>query len=343
MMPCVTVNASRSYDVKIERGILDLIGQELAAIARGQVFVVTDSNVAPLYLAQVYRSLTAAGFRVATAAVPAGESSKDLTHYEQLLHLFAEKQLARTDSILALGGGVVGDLAGFAAATYLRGLRLVQVPTTLLAMVDASVGGKTALDLPAGKNLVGSFHQPSLVLCDPDVLDSLPPETFRDGCAEVIKTAILFDPPLFAHLQTCGTDFDREYVITRCVEHKRDVVCADEFDTGRRQLLNLGHTVGHAIEQLSGYCIPHGSAVATGLAIMARRYCRDWAAVEALLEQFELPIRTTFSARVLAAAALSDKKRSGDTLTLVVPHAIGNCALEKAPVDQLKAIIEAGL
>lgn len=342
-MQTITVNTSRSYDVKIGSGLLDLLGRELAAIAGGQVFVVTDSNVAPLCLGRVYRSLTAAGFRVATASVPACESSKDLAHYQQLLQLFAEKQLSRADTVLALGGGVVGDLAGFAAATYLRGVRLVQVPTTLLAMVDASVGGKTAIDLPSGKNLVGAFHQPSLVLCDPEVLDSLPPETFRDGCAEIIKTAILFDPTLFAHLQQHGTNFDREHVISRCVTHKREVVCADEFDTGRRQLLNLGHTIGHAIEQLSGYCISHGSAVATGIAMMARYACRDRAAVEALLEQFGLPTHTTFSARVLAAAALSDKKRSGGTMTLVVPHAIGNCTLEKIPVERLQAIIEAGL
>ena len=342
-MSTVTVQASRTYEVKIQRGILDCVGQELSAIAKGQVFVVTDSIVASLYLARVYQSLTAAGFRVFTASIPAGEASKNLEHYVNLLNLFAEKHLTRSDTVLALGGGVVGDLAGFAAATFLRGIRLVQVPTTLLAMVDSSVGGKTAVDLSAGKNLVGAFHQPSLVLCDPEVLNSLSPEVFRDGCAEVIKTAILFDPALFSHLQAHGPDFDREYVITRCVECKRDVVCADEFDTGSRQLLNLGHTIGHAIEQLSGFCISHGSAVAMGTAIMARQFCEKPQEIEGLLQQFGLPIRTTFSARLLAEAALSDKKRTGDTLTLVVPHAVGNCTLQKILVAQLQSTIEAGL
>lgn len=341
-MNTVTVQASRSYEVKIGAGLLSTIGEEAAKLTKGKVLVVTDENVAPLYLARVYASLKEAGLQVFTLSLPAGEQTKSPQYYVSLLNLLAEKQLTRSDLLIVLGGGVIGDLTGFAAATYLRGIAFMQVPTTLLAMVDSSVGGKTAIDLPAGKNLVGAFYQPSLVLCDPQVLSTLPADIFRDGCAEVIKTAILFDPKLFFHLQSKGMDFDREYVITACVQHKRDVVCRDEFDTGERQKLNLGHTVGHAIEQNSGYLISHGKAVAVGTAMMARAYCQDKEKILAVLEAFGLPVTTEFSAQSLANTALSDKKRQADTITLVIPHAVGNCSLEKIPVSQLEAVIEAG-
>lgn len=342
-MNTVRVSASSTYEVKIGSGLLAELGQETRAVTTGSVLVVTDETVAPLYLAKVYQSLKAVGLNVHTASVPAGERTKCIEYYVNLLNILAAKQLTRTDAAIALGGGVVGDLTGFAAATYLRGIPLIQVPTTLLAMVDSSVGGKTAIDLPAGKNLVGAFHQPSLVLCDPDALNTLPEATFRDGCAEVIKAAILFDPQLFAHLRERGTDFDREYVITRCVECKRDVVCADEFDKGERQKLNLGHTIGHAIEQCSHFTVSHGQAVAIGTAMMARAFYRNPKEIESVLHTFGLPTETDFSADALANAALSDKKRAGDTLTLVVPRAIGGCTLEKIPVTELQPIIEAGM
>lgn len=341
-MNCIHVNTTKEYDVKIGRGLLDTIGAEAAMHTAGKVLVVTDENVAPLYLGRVYRSLREAGLQVHTLALPAGEQSKAPEYYLKLLNLLAEKQFTRSDLLIALGGGVMGDLTGFTAATYLRGIPFLQVPTSLLAMVDSSVGGKTAIDLPMGKNLVGAFYQPILVLCDPDVLDSLPDGDYADGCAEVIKTAILFDPALFAHLQARGRDFDREYVISACVRHKRDVVCADEFDRGERQKLNLGHTIAHGIEKESGYLISHGRAVSMGTAMMARAYCKDAEAVVALLKQFDLPVSTEFSAPTLAAAALSDKKRSGDTVTLVVPHAIGDCRLEPVAVNHLESIIQAG-
>lgn len=341
-MNLVRVQASRDYEVKIGTGLLSTLGAEAARRISGKVLVVTDENVAPLYLGAAYENLKNAGLSVSTLALPAGEHTKSPEYYIKLLNLLAEKQLTRSDLLIALGGGVIGDLTGFAAATWLRGIPLIQVPTTLLAMVDSSVGGKTAIDLPAGKNLVGAFYQPSLVLCDPAVLCSLPDSVFKDGCAEVIKTAILFDPALFSHLEEKGLDFDREYVITGCVRHKRDVVCADEFDTGERQKLNLGHTIGHAIEKESGYLISHGRAVAVGTAMMARAYCKDRERILALLEAFGLPTTTEFSPQTLAATALSDKKRTGDRLTLVVPHAIGNCTLEKIPVSQLESVIKAG-
>ncbi len=342
-MNTVRVTASRNYDVKIGRGLLDSLGQELAAIASGKVLIVTDETVAPLYLARAYQSLTKAGFNVSTTSVPEGEGSKDIKYYVNLLNLAAEKNLTRSDTLIALGGGVVGDLTGFVAASYLRGIRFVQVPTTLLAMVDSSVGGKTAVNLKSGKNQVGAFHQPSLVLCDHDLLNTLPEAVFRAGCAEVIKTAILFDEKLFKHLNERGIDFDRDYVITRCFECKRDIVCADEFDTGRRQLLNLGHTVAHGIEKMTDYLISHGAAVAVGCCIFARAFAEDREQIVAIFEKFGLPTKTEFSAPVLANAALSDKKRQGGSITLVVPNSVGNCELKTVPIDELTEIIQAGL
>lgn len=342
-MNTVTVQASKTYEVKIGHGLLDTLGQELANIASGKMLIVTDENVAPLCLGRAYQSLKNAGFEVSTATVPAGEASKSAKYYVNLLERLAEKQLTRSDTVIALGGGVVGDLTGFTAASYLRGIRFVQIPTTLLAMVDSSVGGKTAINLSAGKNLAGAFYQPSLVLCDLDLLDSLPVDVFRAGCAEVIKTAILFDKKLFEHLWQNGLNFDREAVITRCVECKRDVVCADEFDKGRRQLLNLGHTVAHAIEALTDFLLPHGYAVAVGCCIIARSLAADAEKTVKIFETFGLPTKTEFSAPVLANAALSDKKRQGETITLVVQNTIGDCCLKTLPVEELTSVIKAGL
>lgn len=342
-MNTVTVQASKTYEVKIGHGLLDALGRELSVLASGKVLIVTDENVAPLYLGRAYQSLKNAGFTVYTTTVPAGEASKSAKYYVNLLELLAEKQLTRSDTVIALGGGVVGDLTGFTAASYLRGIRFVQIPTTLLAMVDSSVGGKTAINLSAGKNLAGAFYQPSLVLCDLDLLDSLPDDVFRAGCAEVIKTAILFDKNLFRHLWQNGLNFDREAVVTRCVECKRDVVCADEFDKGQRQLLNLGHTVGHAIEALTDFLLPHGYGVAVGCCIMARCFAEDADKTVEIFKKFELPTDTEFSAPVLANTALSDKKRTGGTITLVVQKSIGDCCLKPIPVEELTSVIKAGL
>ena len=343
-MKLVEVKASGSYCVKIGHGLLDTLGTELAALAKGNVLVVTDTNVAPHYLERTENTLKNAGFSVISEIIPEGEPSKNLVNYEKLLRRMAAAHLTRADTVVALGGGVTGDLAGFAAASYLRGIRLVQVPTTLLAMVDSSVGGKTAVDLPEGKNLVGAFHQPALVLCDLDTLDTLPQAVFREGCAEVIKTAILFDRPLFEDLKRDGLNFNRESVIARCVEHKRDIVAEDEFETGSRKLPNLGHTLGHAVEKCSGYAVAHGAAVAIGTAAMARAFCReDGEEIHAVLQKFGLPLTTEFTPEELAEAALADKKRQGDTVTLVVPTAVGKCELCRLPVSELQSVFEAGM
>lgn len=345
-MKTVRIYASKSYDVQIGFGLLNQLGSYASSLhAPCKAAIISDSNVWPLYGATAVASLKDSGYFVCNFVFPAGETSKNGTTYLSILNFLAENTLSRSDLVIALGGGVVGDMTGFVAATYLRGVNYIQVPTTLLAMVDSSVGGKTAIDLPAGKNLAGAFCQPALVLCDLNTLDTLPGDIFRDGCAEVIKYGVLFDEPLFTHLEEAGLQFNREDVICRCVAWKRDVVAKDEFDTGLRQLLNLGHTIGHGVEVQSHFAVSHGQAVAIGMAIIARAYCN--AAVSErickLLEAFSLPITTEFSAEQLFSSALSDKKRSGDFVNLIVPERIGYCKIQPTPLTHLQSMIEAGL
>ena len=350
-MTTIKVNASRNYQIHIETDLISQIGAYVSAVARNcKVAIVTDSNVWPLYGEKICASLSASGYSYIHYIMPAGEESKNSDQYFRILNFLAENGITRGDLLIALGGGVVGDMTGFAAATYLRGLPYVQVPTTLLAMVDSSVGGKTAIDLPAGKNLVGAFYQPSMVLCDISALDSLPCDVFIDGCAEVIKYAILYDAGLFAHLIQYGSAFDKEYVISRCITLKRNVVEADEFDTGSRQFLNFGHTVGHSIEKNSNFTITHGKAVAAGMAIIAKAssangYCAHgvYTQICNILKCFSLPTNTSFSAAALADGALSDKKRFGQSINLILPKKIGECFLHETPISKLESFFEAGL
>lgn len=350
-MKTVTVSASKQYQVVIGE---DLLGNTAKYISdlniSSKIAIISDSNVWPLYGEKVVRSLTTAGFEVCHFAFRAGETSKNGTTYLSILNFLAKNQLTRSDLVIALGGGVVGDVTGFAAATYLRGISYIQIPTTLLSMVDSSVGGKTAIDLELGKNLVGAFYQPSLVLCDISTLNTLSDCIFKDGCAEVIKYGILYDPALFAHLQEKNTSFDREYVVSRCVELKRDVVVKDEFDNGMRQMLNLGHTIGHSIEKGTGYAVTHGYAVAAGIAIISRLsakqgFCAKQALdrILALLKAFDLPTSTELSPKNLAEHALSDKKRNGNTVNLIIPKAIGECIILPTPVEKICSYIEAGI
>ena len=351
-MKTISVKASRNYDVIVGSGVLCQLGQRLKTLSNAQqVAVISDSHVFPLYGEAVVDNLRNAGFQqVISFVFPAGEESKCGKTYLEILEFLARNRMTRSDCIVALGGGVVGDITGFAAATFLRGIDYIQLPTTLLSAVDSSVGGKTGIDLDAGKNLAGAFCQPRMVLCDTDTLNTLPEDIFRDGCAEVIKYGVLYDEALFHHLACHGLGFHREEVIARCVELKRDVVAQDEFDLGLRQMLNLGHTVGHSIENLSHYRIAHGKAVAMGMAIIARAaankgHCTTHVRDQILdtLTLFGLPVRTDFSADALAQVALSDKKRSGGSVNLVIPAAIGRCFLEKTPVEGLQSLIEAGL
>lgn len=350
-MKTIEVNASRHYNVKIGSGLLNKISSEIKAVTNAKnICIVSDSNVAPLYSGKVSKLLEEAGFTCHSFTFPAGEESKCGNTYLKLLNFLAQNRFTRSDCLVALGGGVVGDLTGFAAATFLRGISYVQIPTTLLAAVDSSVGGKTAIDLDAGKNLAGAFHQPSLVLCDTDTLNTLPGDIFRDGCAEVIKYGILYDESLFAQLAQQGLSFDREEVIARCVELKRDVVTQDEFDNGARQKLNLGHTIGHGVEANSQFSLSHGKAVAIGTAIVTRSAAKLGICSEACrnsilntLELFGLPVKTEYSAQALYTSALSDKKRSGGTVNLIIPERIGYCRISPTPVTEIQSFIQAGL
>ena len=349
-MKIINVKASHKYDVIIEQGALARAG-ELAAsvISPCSVCIVTDDTVDALYAGVLESSLASAGFSAIKFVIPHGEASKNTTSLIALLEFMAEHAMTRSDAIVALGGGVVGDLAGFAAAVYLRGIKFIQIPTTLLACVDSSVGGKTGVDLVAGKNLAGAFHQPSLVICDPETLDTLSPEIFADGCAEVIKYGIINDAPLFELLWGDVRE-NIEDIIAACVQNKADIVAADEFDTGKRQLLNLGHTVGHAIEARSDFSVSHGSAVAMGMVIVTRAavalgLCQKEAldAITRMIASKGLPTECPFCADELTEVALRDKKRFGDTISMVVPYAIGDSRLYKIAVSELKDFIQRGL
>lgn len=350
-MKTICVETSKSYQVHIGHNLLLQAGEFLKTVCTPcKAAIISDSNVYPLYGKKLEDSLTASGYTVINYVFPAGESSKNGTTYLSILNFLAENEITRSDVLIALGGGVVGDITGFAAATFLRGISYVQIPTSLLAMVDSSIGGKTAIDLPAGKNLVGAFYQPSLVICDLTTLNTLSKEIFLDGCAEVIKYGVLFDAELFEHLWKNGPLFDRESVIAQCVTLKRNVVKEDEFDTGIRQMLNLGHTVGHAIEKISDYTISHGKAVAIGMAIIAKaasetglcdrsvcdRICK-------ILKLFSLPTSTDYSLEALYSGLLTDKKRSLDTLNIIVPQEIGQCSIRKYHTYDVKSFIKAGL
>ena len=349
-MKTIKVKASTEYEVIIDKGLLSKAGElSLPICGACSACIVTDDNVDALYSGVVENSLKESGFRVVKFVIPHGEASKNTSTLVSLLEFLAENKITRSDCIFALGGGVVGDLAGFAAAIYLRGIKFIQLPTTLLAAVDSSVGGKTAVDLVAGKNLAGAFHQPSLVICDHTTLDTLSDEIFADGCAEVIKYGIINDRPLFELIKS-GIRENIEEIIAACVLNKSLIVAEDEFDTGTRQLLNLGHTVGHAIEARSEFAISHGSAVAMGMAIVARAAVAMGLCPEAelcemidILRGASLPTECPYTAKELSEIALNDKKRAGDTISLVVPYSIGDTRLYKIKVGDLCDFIGKGL
>jgi len=349
-MKTITVNASKNYNITIAADILDNAGSIIRKTTGSQMAaVVTDDIVDGLYGKRLTDTLENNGYSVSRYVLPNGESSKNAETFLSILNFLADEKLSRSDVVIALGGGVVGDITGFAAACYMRGTKFVQIPTTLLAMVDSSVGGKTAINLIAGKNLAGVFYQPDTVICDVSLLSSLTVETWRDGYAEVIKYGVIADHALFNSLKTPAC-LKIEDVIARCVEIKRDIVAKDEFEKSSRKVLNFGHTIGHAIELLSDYNISHGHAIAAGMAIVTRAavrmgMCGTSSAndIIQILRHNELPINTQYEANRLTDACLSDKKRDGDSLTMVFPIEIGKCILKKIPVSELDALIRLGL
>jgi len=348
-MRTIHVKASTDYDIYIENGLINKIGEYTRKVsAASRVLLVSDTNVYPLYGEKVKKSLEGSSFTVNTFILPAGEASKTPENMIKIVEACAEAGLTRSDLLVALGGGVIGDITGLSASLYQRGTAFVQIPTTLLADVDSSVGGKTAVDLKAGKNLLGAFYQPLTVICDPETTNTLTDRDFYDGCAEVIKYAVLKGGRLLELVEK-GIKENLEEVIEICVGIKRDVVEADEFDHGERKLLNLGHTIGHAIEKSSAFSITHGSAVGAGMCMVARAAVKKAECSEetlnrlvALCKRYDLPTDSSLSADILFSAACSDKKREKDQLTLILPKNFGECIMKKMPVAELKDYIVLG-
>ena len=343
-MKTVTVSCTKTYDILIENGIMSKAGKLIKSQFGNKRFcIITDENVGKLYLEQISSVLAVEGLTFDSFVFPAGEKNKTISTVENIMTFLAERHYTRKDMLIALGGGIVGDVTGFAASIYQRGIEFVQIPTTVLSAVDSSVGGKTGVNLGGLKNQVGAFWQPSLVLCDPKSFETLPALEYSSGMAEVVKYAAICDPLLAGMLEK---DADISEVIFRCVSIKRDIVQRDERDTGERQLLNLGHTFGHAIEKVSCNAYTHGQAVAIGT-VMAFKVAEtvtkcpaeDGKRVTELMTRFDLPINCEYAAEELLFAMQNDKKRAGDEITLVLPRSFGNCALYSVNVSELENIL----
>lgn len=330
-------------EIFIEPGLLGYAGEEiLKTFSPSRIHIVTDSNVAPLYLEQLAQQFE---LPVSSTVIPAGEEHKRLSTVEGIYHDLLAVGFTRKDLIIALGGGVVGDITGFAAATLLRGVSLCQIPTTLLAQVDSSVGGKTGVDLAEGKNLVGAFYQPRLVLIDPEVLNTLPDTTFADGMAEVVKYGYIANPDILDMVSQPDYKAHISDVIYECVKIKRDVVAIDEHDTGLRMILNFGHTVGHAVEKLGNYTeLTHGQAVAIGMVAALRlgalRGDTDLSApLVALLHKIGLPTELTHDREAIFGALLSDKKKFGSTVNFILVREPGRAEITPIEAEALHEYI----
>ena len=345
----ITVDASKKYDCIIEKGALGKVGEYAKSLGlSGKACIISDSNVAPLYNEKVRSSLENAGFSVSEYVFPAGEASKNADTFIDVLEFLASNNFTRKDTLFALGGGVTGDLTGFSAATYMRGINFVQIPTSLLAAVDSSVGGKTAIDLQGGKNLAGAFYQPEIVIFDTDVLDTLPDEYFFDGMGEVIKYAMIADEGLEKLLDNAEENL--EEIIAKCIKIKRDIVSEDEFEGGIRRILNFGHTAGHAIEKLMNYKLSHGACVAIGMCIITRAWekrglCEKGTADRlcAMCDAFELLTYTDISPEKMLEVSKNDKKAENDGVNIVVPLNVGKCEVVKVSMDELLQIYKEGL
>lgn len=342
-MNTVNVKTSKPYEVRIGNGLINNIASEIHDIKKpGKCIIVSDDNVFSLYGERVKNSLTQAGYTVYEAVFPHGEESKNMETALSLLTAFFEAGLTRSDFAIALGGGIVGDVCGFVSSIYLRGIDFIQIPTTLLAAIDSSVGGKTGVNTEYGKNLIGAFHQPVQVICDTNTFETLPYEIYTAGICEALKYGVIRDRELFEAIGKA----DIEDIVCRCVQIKADIVANDEFDHGERQLLNFGHTFGHSIEALSNFEISHGHAVGLGMLIITRScekqgLCENGISIqiEKALKCFEIKTDISYSEKELTAHAMSDKKRKGNKITLVIPEAIGKCVLHTISTDKLEEFI----
>lgn len=350
---CRVALSENSYDIRIGAGVLDTAGEEIRRIyTGGKAFVLTDETVYRLYGRRLEKALTKAGIRAVWKTVKPGESDKTMQTLTEILSALAAEGFTRHDLLIAFGGGVPGDMGGFAAACYMRGIQYVQIPTTLLAQVDSSVGGKTAVDLPEGKNLAGAFWQPRLVLADTELLSTLDDRQFASGMAEVIKYGCIFSQELFALLEAyAGRENIRQKlpdIICRCCELKRDVVQRDEKEAGERMLLNFGHTFGHAIEKLGGYeTHTHGEGVAIGMALAAKtgellglHGAEETCRITALCQGFGLPVQAPYPACEIPKLAAIDKKAGQDGVKLVLLNGIGKAGVYPMPLARFASLME---
>ena len=343
-MRTVHVNAaSKSYDVLIGKNAVLALGEEAKKVCPGalKALIVSETNVAGLYLDTVTALLEDAGFEVIDYVFEAGEQNKNINEIAGMWNKMAEAGFTRTDFVVGLGGGVTTDMAGFAASTFLRGIKVIQLPTSLLAMVDASVGGKTGIDIPMGKNQVGAFWQPSLVLEDISFLKTLPDEVFTEGMGEVTKHAFIMDTELFEKLEKANGDIRSgedllEEIVFMNVSDKASIVGEDETDNGRRQTLNFGHTVGHVIERDSGFTKPHGICVAKGMGIVIDACVRagtleaeEAEKMKNLLKLYKLPTEDDITPEAIVEGAMNDKKKRGDTLSVILVNKIGRAEIRK--------------
>ncbi len=348
-MEKVRINTSRAYDVLIDSGLLDKAGELIAPLAVSKrACVITDDNVDRIYGERIVSSLKGAGITAEKFVFPHGETSKNHSTLLKIYDFLAEKGFTRSDIIVALGGGVVGDTAGFAAATYMRGIDFVQIPTTVVSQADSSVGGKTAVDIPAGKNLVGAFHQPRLVICDTDTLNTLTPEFFSDGMAEVIKHGMIKSAELFDILSAEDIKKNIVDIMKRNVTIKGNVVENDEREKGERMLLNFGHTLAHALEKYYNFSgLTHGCAVAIGMSTFThiaerRGMCAAGVAdkLDALLMKCELPLTDPAPLDELFRLSLGDKKHLLSGMNIVICSDIGKSEVVKMSVDEYENFLK---
>ena len=342
-MSIINVNlGAKSYQIEIAAGLLDQAGAKIRSISKAQrAAIISDSNVDALYGERLQKSLEDSGFAVTRIVFSAGEKSKCLAELAKIYDRLAAAGITRSDLVVALGGGVTGDLGGFAAATFLRGIDYVQVPTSLLAQIDSSVGGKVAVDLPAGKNLVGNFYQPRLVLIDTELLRTLPVRFLHDGLAEAIKYGCIRDKALFEKIAAMRDDEELLAniggIVERCCAIKAEIVEHDEFDTGERMVLNFGHTIGHAVEKCCGYtAYTHGEGVGIGMVLLTRQTEKlgltapgTADAICKVLQKYNLPVDAPYAEADLLAGIGMDKKKSGSSITLIILKEIGSSFLQK--------------
>ncbi|MDR0944232.1 MAG: 3-dehydroquinate synthase [Ruminococcus sp.] len=343
MIKTIHVNTSKPYDVHIGRGLIDRV-TDFIPKKYGKYFIITDDNVSSFYLGKIKAAIMSCPESI---IFPHGEASKTLSTVSSFYEKLSEAKIGRNDCIIALGGGVTGDMAGFAAATYLRGIDFIQIPTSLLAQVDSSVGGKTGVDLPTGKNLVGAFHQPKAVIVDIDTLDTLPSDYFKDGLGEVLKYGMIRSPEILTLLHEHDTDSIKtviEEIVYLCIDIKRQIVENDEFEKGERKLLNFGHTFGHAIEKLENFeGISHGLAVVAGMKKISELLSSDRSVIDTIneiSERYGLDRAVNFSNAQLLEAAMTDKKRSGDSIDLVICEKPGESTVVNISLDRLRNLCE---